>query len=460
LVPTIYRNYYLLILKIKNMSPKLIGPAIAALLFVNSTAEAQEKPRPIPDQYIVVLKESAAQPVVKGGQKNNNREQKVASNKAARDKNVAKLKAVAKGKNIKESSVVNEFADVLVGFTAKLTGAEKKALESDPDVAEVQQDYYVEIGPDKTEANPKEIGAIQDNHNHDGDLHETLTGPNPGAAIDNTYVKNTNPDFAQVVPCGITKAGGFIDGSAKATWIWILDTGIDTDHPDLNVHTNATYAKSFIAGESFEDGHGHGTHCAGTAAAKNNSIGVVGVSAGARVVPVKVLSNTGSGSWSALLAGLNHVAMHDIPGDVVSMSLGGYGYTNCENSSTTIRDAIRNLGNAGTYVVMAAGNDNADANLNRPGCINGNRVFTVGGMTCTNTCYTNSNWNTSSSVPVDWVAVGVSVYSTCRGGGYCTKTGTSMATPHVAGIIHARNGPPVQAGLITCKGKSYKIARR
>lgn len=447
------------------MNPKLIGPAIAALLFVSSTAEAQEKPRPIPDQFIVILKESSAPPVIRKQKQSNEREQKVTLNKVARESNISKLKVVQTKRNLKSTAVVNEFADVLVGFTAKLSGAERKALETDPDVASVEQDYYIEIGPDKSEPNPKEVGdtrtgAIQDNHNHDGDLHESLTGPNAGVAIDNTFVKNTNPAFAQTVPCGITKAGGFIDGSGKSTWIWILDTGIDTDHPDLNVQTNAIWAKSFIAGESFEDGHGHGTHCAGTAAAKNNSIGVVGVSAGARVVPVKVLSNGGTGSWSALLAGLNHVAMHDIPGDVVSMSLGGYGYGGCENSSPTIRDAIRNLGNAGTYVVMAAGNDNADANLNRPGCINGNRVYTVGGMTCNNTCYVNSNWNTSSSVPVDWVAVGVSVYSTCRGGGYCTKTGTSMATPHVAGIIHARNGPPIQAGTISCKGKTYNIARR
>jgi|CXWL01.1.fsa_nt_gi subtilisin family serine protease len=448
------------------MKPKLIGLGIWAFLLLGNRALSQEKPRPIPDQYIVILKESAAKPVIKNQRQSNEREQKVSLNKAAREINFTKLKQVQTKRNLKPSSVINEFADILVGFTAKLSSDEKKSLESDPDVAEVQQDYYIEIGPDKSDPNPKEIinirtGAIMDNHNHNGVHEQNLTGPNAEhAAIDKTFVKNSTADFAQVVPCGITKAGGFIDGSAKLTWIWILDTGIDITHPDLNVQTSPTFAKSFIAGETFIDGHGHGTHCAGTAAAKNNAIGVVGVSAGARVVPVKVLNNSGTGSWSALLAGLNHVAMYDIPGDVVSMSLGGYGYPNCENSLTTLRDAIRNLGNAGTYVVMASGNDNADANLNRPGCINGNRVYTVGAMTCNNTCYTSANWNTSANVPVDWVAVGVSVYSTCKGGGYCTKTGTSMATPHVAGIIHARGGAPLIAGTINCKGKNYNIARR
>jgi subtilisin family serine protease len=421
--------------------------------------------KPIPGQYIVLLKETSAKPVIKDQKKNDNREQKANMNKAARDKNLAKVKQVQGKGKIKSTAVLNEFADVLVGFTAKLNAEEKKALETDADVAEVVQDYYVEIGPDLTEPNPKDVGAIRDemDHNHSAEVSPNLTGPNVGLnTIDNLYVRSDAGALAQaqVVPCGIIKAGGFVDGSAKSTWIWILDTGIDTDHPDLNVQTNPTYAKSFIAGETFEDGHGHGTHCAGTAAAKNNAIGVVGVSAGARVVPVKVLSNAGTGSWSALLNGLNHVAIYDISGDVVSMSLGGYGYANCENSWGALRDAIRNLGNAGTWVVMAAGNDNADANLNRPGCINGNRVYTIGGMSCQNTCYSNSNWNTSASVPVDWVAVGVSVYSTCRGGGYCTKTGTSMATPHVAGILHARNAPPLVAGTISCKGKTYNIARR
>ena len=444
------------------MKPRQFVAAACAFFLLTGNARSQDKPIPIPGQYIVILKESAAKPVIKNQRQSNERVQKEVLNKPVREAAVAKIRAVQTRKPLKSLNVVNEFADVLVGFTAKLSAEDKKTLEADPDIAEVQQDYYINIGPDRSEPDPKviRVGSI-DHEGHDGEFTASLSGPNISLfPSDNTYVKGDAAKFAQVVPCNITKAGGFVDGSAKATWIWILDTGIDTDHPDLNVQTNAIFAKSFIAGETFEDGHGHGTHCAGIAAAKNNSIGVVGVSAGAKVVPVKVLSNGGSGSWSALIAGLNHVAKYDIPGDVVSMSLGGYGYGNCENSLTTLRDAIRNLGNAGTWVVMAAGNDNADANLNRPGCINGNRVFTVGGMSCQNTCYNNSNWNTSGGVPVDWVAVGVSVYSTCKGGGYCTKTGTSMATPAVAGIIHSRNAAPISAGTITCKGKSYKIARR
>ncbi|MDZ4795051.1 MAG: S8 family serine peptidase [Bacteroidota bacterium] len=435
------------------MNPKLIITALVTFAILN--VNAQREPKPIPDQYIVVLKESSAKPVVKDGKKNNNREEKVASNKAARDKNIAKLKSVAKGKNIKESSVVNEFADVLVGFTAKLNGAEKKALESDPDVQYVAQDYSVELEPIKDEAKPQEIGSIFNPRYNEKE--EIRSGPSANS-IDNTYVKNDAKNFAQVVPCTVTRAGGFVDGSGKSTWIWILDTGIDLTHPDLNVITSSTFAKSFIAGQTVQDGNSHGTHCAGTAAAKNNTIGVVGVSAGAKVVPVKVLNNAGSGSFSGILAGLNHVAMYDIAGDVVSMSIGGYPVSNCENSDPSIRDAIRNLGNAGTFVVMAAGNDyNCNgAGSNLPGCINGNRVYTVGALNCdlTKASYSNGGQN------VDYVAVGSGVYSTIPGGLYGTKSGTSMATPCVAGVIHARGSAPANGGNIAFCGTTKPLAHR
>ncbi len=426
-------------------------------VFALITVNAQREPKPISDQYIVVLKESYAKPVIKEGKKNDNREQKAASNKEARDQNIAKVKAVQKGKNIKESSVVSEFADVLVGFTAKLTGTEKKTLESDPGVDYVAQDYSVTLEPIKDEPNPSDVGANLNQKIFETNSKEIHTGPywNP---IDNTFVKNDAEVFAQTVTCTVTRAGGSVDGSAKTTWIWILDTGIDLTHPDLNVQTNATFAKSFIAGQTVQDGNSHGTHCAGIAAAKNNTIGVVGVSAGAKVVPVKVLSNAGTGSFSGILSGINHVAIYDIPGDVVSMSIGGYPVGNCENYYPALRDAIRNLGLAGTHVVMAAGNDyNCNGSpSNLPGCINGTRVYTVGALNCDLTKADYSN----GTVGVDWVAVGSSVYSTIPGGGYGTKSGTSMATPCVAGIIHARGGAPLNGGNIAFCGTTKPLAHR
>ena len=399
-----------------------INVLLAALLFCGfATANAQDEPQAIPGQFIVVLKETAAKPIIKNTA-TADRDNKESENKAARDANMAVIQGVYSKKGIKESAIVNQFADVLVGFTAQLSDSEKTALSKDPAVKGVYQDYIVSLGNPQVESIPGDINAQ-----------------------------------SQSTTCAVTKAGGPLDGSNKATWIWILDTGIDLDHPDLNVQTSATFAKSFIAGQSVDDGNGHGTHCAGISAAKNNAFGVVGVSAGARVVPVKVLSNSGSGAWSGLISGLNHVAQYDIPGDVVNMSLGGYGYSNCENSNPTLRDAIRNLGLAGTHVVMAAGNNSANAAANLPGCINGTRVYTVGSITCSNTCSSFSNW---AKPPVDWAAVGSSVYSTYMNGGYATLSGTSMAAPVVAGVIHARNGAPLSAGNVTCAGAVYPIAKR
>lgn len=260
---------------------------------------------------------------------------------------------------------------------------------------------------------------------------------------------------AQTTPCGISNAAGPKDGSGSSKWIWIVDTGIDLDHPDLNVETNPAYAKSFANGQNTpDDCNGHGTHCAGIAAAKDNSIGVVGVSAGARVVPVRVLNCQGSGQTSWILNGLNHVAANDEPGDVVNMSLGGYWGTNCSSQSSYVT-ALTNLSNSGTRIALAAGNSSANASYYTPACINGSNINTIASMTCSKAWSSFSNYGIP---PVDWIATGSSVYSTYKNGSYATLSGTSMASPHVAGIMHYLQAAPVQNGSVTNGGTSYKIA--
>ncbi len=232
---------------------------LAALSIINA-----QTPKAIPDQYIVVLKESVAKPVIiqeKNGKAGTDRLANYKSNDASRERNISKVKEVIAKSNLKTSSVLAEYADVTVGFAAKLSDQELRTVKANPNVAGVYQDYEVSLDSD---------------NNLEPVCEEELMAQIP-----------------QITDCAITKAGGPANGIGKVTWIWILDTGIDSDHPDLNVQTSATFAKSFIAGETFEDGHGHGTHVAGIAAAKNNTIGAVGVSAGATVVPVKVLSNAG-----------------------------------------------------------------------------------------------------------------------------------------------------------------------
>jgi subtilisin family serine protease len=280
--------------------------------------------------------------------------------------------------------------------------------------------------------------------------------PNP---IDN-IIKSPQNNIAsriagQVTPCGITNAGGFVNGATSNAWIWIVDTGVDTDHPDLNVITDTRYAKSYI-GTSVEDCNGHGTHVAGTAAAKNNTIGVVGVSAGAPIVPIRVFGCTGGASSSDILAAINHIGANDAPGDVVNMSLGGFFGANCSTTSPYLT-ALRGLGTSGTRVALAAGNDAADATLYSPACTNGTNIFTVASMTCEKTFSSFSNYNRSA---VDVIATGSNVQSTWLNGGYNTISGTSMASPHVAGIMHARNGSPALSGSVTSRSQIYPIAVR
>jgi subtilisin family serine protease len=390
-------------------------------LFVVQNMQAQTEI--IPGQYIVTLKESAALPVCLQETTDADREVSAALNETKRSGNLSKVHALQAKIGLSSAAVVAEFADAIVGFVAQLSDDQLARLRADPDVENVGSDYYYALSQPMLESNPGEF---------------ELAG--------------------QTTPCAITNAGGFANGATKATYIWILDTGIDLDHPDLNVVTG-NLAKSFVSGQSVDDGNGHGTHVAGIAGAKNNTFGTVGVSAGAKLVPVKILNNGGGGSWSALLQGLNHVAQYDKVNDVVNLSVGAYPVSNCENSDISLRNAIRNLGLSGTWVCMAAGNESGDAAKSRPGCVNGTKVFTVGAVNCDFNCAIYSNWG---ATVVDWVTTGTNVYSTYLNGGYATLSGTSMATPVLAGILHARAAAPVVGKNVKCGSPlaSYKVAKR
>lgn len=207
----------------------------------------------------------------------------------------------------------------------------------------------------------------------------------------------------------------------------VLDTGI-ANHSDLVISGGVSFVPGVV---SYNDGHSHGTHCAGIIAARNNAIGVVGVAPMAKLYAVKVLNDAGSGQTSWILAGMawaKQKKMH-----VVSMSLGS---NSCQ--STAYTNAIAQLNAAGVTVVCASGNSGRPTEpfrcvgspANSPGAIavgavNSNKViadFSSFGITC---CPPGAN-------PVTISAPGVSINSTIPGG-YGVKSGTSMACPHVAG---------------------------
>jgi hypothetical protein len=259
----------------------------------------------------------------------------------------------------------------------------------------------------------------------------------------------------QSIPTGIqrifadTNAELDIDGSDDYRVdvdVAVIDTGVDFQHPDLNVVGGVNcynwwpFTANCVAGG--DDDHYHGTHVAGSIGALDNGIGVVGVAPGARIWAVKVLSSSGSGYSSQIVAGIDWVAAHADTIEVANMSLGGAGFSQAEY------DAIQGAVNAGVAFAVAAGNDDDDANNYSPGGFD--NVLSVsaladfdgvpgglGSPTCRSdqddTLADFSNWGPE----VDIAAPGVCILSTypIEQGSYGTISGTSMASPHAAGAL-------------------------
>lgn len=251
----------------------------------------------------------------------------------------------------------------------------------------------------------------------ESDAVASAIGKPPGKG-GNTDTPTSEP--AQDIPWGVARVGGSATPTGRA---WILDTGIDSDHPDLNVYSLA--CANFVSrGKSTcEDGNGHGTHVAGTIGAKDNAIGVVGVAPNATIVAVRVLDNNGSGTYSGVIAGVDYVAKNGQRSDVANMSLGG-------PKSQSIDDAIKAAAANLTFVI-AAGNANADTANFSPSNIDHPNVLVVSAIDSSNTLADFSNFGAN----VDYAAPGVAIASTWKGGAYNTISGTSMAAPHVAGLI-------------------------
>lgn len=225
---------------------------------------------------------------------------------------------------------------------------------------------------------------------------------------------------------------------ATGTRIAILDTGIDSQHPDLAAAITAT--ESFIPGETPEDVLGHGTHCAGTAAGRSNTVGVprFGVAPGASILAGKVLSNQGSGSDGTILAGIEWAIGQQCP--IISMSLGASVPPNRPYSrlfESVARDAL----DAGTVLIAAAGNDSNRPSDTRPISHPANCPSIVS-VAATDSRLRVARFSDSGRVGQDHITIsgpGVAVLSSVPGG-HARFSGTSMATPHIAGVaalIHA-----------------------
>ncbi|MFO0980781.1 MAG: S8 family peptidase [Planctomycetota bacterium] len=214
-------------------------------------------------------------------------------------------------------------------------------------------------------------------------------------------------------------AGWDLNTGSASVVIAIVDTGVDKNHTDLTAKRVAGY--DFVNNDSDpDDDNGHGTHCAGiAAAATNNGIGVAGVGFDCSVMPVKVLNSGGSGTYAAIANGINWATDHGA--NVISMSLGG------SAGDSTLQAAVDRAWSLGVVLCAAAGN-------------NGNTTPVYPGYytNCIAVASTDSNDSRSSFSSygswVDVAAPGSSIYSTYDGNTYATLSGTSMATPHVSGL--------------------------
>ena len=296
---------------------------------------------------------------------------------------------------IEEKNIKSRYEHALRGFSAKLTTEQLEAIKKNPALDFIEQDRKINFM-----------------------LSSSLKKMND--------TKSNLRLMSQTTPWGVTRVGGAQDGTGKKAWI--IDTGIDLDHPDLNV--DIVNSVSFVAMETANDADGHGTHVAGTIAAINNSRDVVGVAANASVVAVKVLAlDPDDTEVSDVVDGVNYVAGKASSNDIVNMSLGAY---DPYNSILSVDLAVNNAANNGTRFSIAAGNNGLDADDFTPARVNNSNVWTVSGYDINDDWYVNSNYG---NPPIEYAGPAVAVPSLKIGGGVRNENGTSMAAPHIAGLL-------------------------
>ncbi|WP_445630637.1 S8 family peptidase [Nostoc sp. DSM 114167] len=275
---------------------------------------------------------------------------------------------------------------------------------------------------------------------------------NGAAAVARAIGQNT---FADVPDLGGNNWGADL---VKAPEVWahgytgkgvvvaVVDTGVDYNHEDLknNIWTNSkeiagngidddgngyvddTYGWNFAdQNNNTLDDNGHGTHVSGTIAGENNNYGVTGIAYDAKIMPVKALDSSGSGSYSSISKGIRYAV--DNGANVINLSLGG------SSSNRTLESAIDYASSKGVIVVMAAGNDGGSS-PEYPARYASKSGIAVGAVDKNNNLADFSN--RSGTNPIAYVtAPGVKIYSSVPNNQYATYSGTSMAAPHVAGIV-------------------------
>jgi subtilisin family serine protease len=276
------------------------------------------------------------------------------------------------------AGVHRQFSRALNGYTANLSATEARRLAADPAVATVEQNQKVQLN------------ATQNNAPWGLDRIEQASRPLSG-----TY---TYPDSAG---SGVTA--------------YVIDTGVRITHREIS--GRASYGYDAVSGGTPSDGNGHGTHVATTIAGST-----YGVAKTARIVAVRVLNASGSGTTAGVIAGVDWVTKNHSGPSVANMSLGG-------GVSTALDTAVRNSIASGVTYTVAAGNSNTNASTSSPARVT--EAITVGATTSTDARASYSNYGSV----LDLFAPGSSITAGWHTSDTATNTisGTSMATPHVAG---------------------------
>ena len=303
--------------------------------------------------------------------------------------------------------VERTYSSALNGYAAHMNASQAAALSQDPNVASVEQDGYVSV--DATQS-PTPSWGLDRIDQRDLPLDSSYTSPNAGT--------------------GVTA--------------YIIDTGIRVTHTDFGGRASVGYDS---VGDRLSsdplygiDCHGHGTHVAGTVGGTK-----YGVAKSVSLVAVRVLGCSGSGSWSGVIAGIDWVTAHHAPNSVANMSLGG-------GFSSSVNTAVANSVASGVTYAIAAGNSNTDACSNSPA--SAATAITVGATDSTDARASYSNYGTCLDIFAPGSSITSDYYSSDTG--TATMSGTSMASPHVAGSAalylsdHLGSSPSqVTNGLLT-----------
>lgn len=322
----------------------------------------------------------------------------------------------AAGKSLAEkygAKISHTYDTVLNGYAVQANERQAKRLAADSRVASVVQDTRVTL--DHNQKNPPSWGL---------DRIDQANLP-----LDNSY---TWPESAGA---GVT--------------VYVIDTGIRISHKDFG--GRASYGWDFVGDDrTASDGNGHGTHVAGTVAGKQ-----YGVAKKAKVVAVRVLDNAGGGTTADVIAGIDWVTRHAKKPAVANLSLGGY-------RNTQLDAAVRNSIASGVTYTVAAGNDGLPAGLYSPAAVK--EAITVGATDKKDAKASFSNFGSA----LDLFAPGVGITSASYAGdtGKATYSGTSMASPHVAGVAalyladHPKARPAQVSKALVAQAVSGKVSGR